>query len=250
MTASDLSFAAATTRSAPFPASAATAPRVDLYGPIHKALRSMMCDTLLRVGRLDCDDAEELAATLDRCNELLGACRSHVAKENKFVHSAIEARQPGASERIAGEHVAHLDAIGALEADVVALRAMPGAGAATRLYGRLARFVADNFEHMHVEETQHNTVLWAAYSDAELQQIHQRILASIEPEEMAQVLRWMVPAMSPAERAGLLGGLQREMPPEAMRDVLAIVQPALDARAWSKLARALNIPAAAGVERT
>jgi hypothetical protein len=229
-------------------APAGGAPRVDLYATIHKALRSMMSDTLLRVGRLDCDDADELATALDRASELLAACRSHVAKENKYVHSAIEARQPGASERIAGEHVAHLDAIGALEADVVALRALPSAGAASRLYGRLARFVADNFEHMHVEETQHNVALWAAYSDAELLQIHQRILASIDAAEMAQVLRWMVPAMTPAERAAMLGQMQLQMPPEAMRDVLAIVRPELDSRAWDKLARALNIPAAAGPE--
>jgi quercetin dioxygenase-like cupin family protein len=223
---------------------AATAPRVDLYGPIHKALRSMMADTLLRVGRLDTDDAQELAATLTRAVELFEACRQHVAKENKYVHSAIEARQPGASERIAGEHVGHLDAIAALEADVAALQALPTAGAAARLYSRLARFVAENFEHMHIEETQHNAVLWASYSDAELLQIDQRILAAIEPAEMTQVLRWMVPAMNPAERAAMLGGMQQQLPPEAMRDVLDLVRPQLDDTGWAKLARALNIPGA------
>jgi hypothetical protein len=40
----------------------------------------------------------------------------------------------------------------------------------------------------------------------------------------------------------MLGAMQLEMPPEAMRDVLDIVRPHLDATAWAKLARALNIP--------
>lgn len=243
MTTLDTLAPAARTTSQP----ATAAPRPDLYGPIHKALRLMMTDALQRAGRLDTDDGAELADTLSRVQALLDACRAHVAKENKYVHPAIEARRPGGSQRIADEHEAHLESIAALEAEVAALRALPGAGAAARLYAHLARFVAENFEHMHVEETQHNAALWAAYSDAELLDIHHRILVSIDPEEMAGVLRWMAPALTPAERAGMLGAMQQEMPPEAMRGVLEIVRPHLDDRAWAKLARALHIPAAAGL---
>lgn len=235
------------TLSAPASSAAATAPRVDLYAGIHKALRLFMGDTLARAGRLDTDDAGELAATLGQIDALLAQCRSHVAKENQYVHPAIEARRPGTSERIADEHVGHLEAIAALEAEVAALRAWPGAAAAQRLYRHLARFVGENLEHMHVEETVHNAALWAAYSDAELLQVHQRILASIEPAEMAVVLRWMVPALSPAERAGMLGAMQREMPPAAMRGVLDIVRPHLDEGAWAKLARALGIAPVPGL---
>ena len=35
-------------------------------------------------------------------------------------------------------------------------------------YRRLSRFVAENFEHMLVEETRHNAALWELYTDAEL----------------------------------------------------------------------------------
>ena len=225
-------------------AKTATAPRVDLYSSIHKALRLFMNDTLTRVSRLDHDDPIDLKATLAQLQSLLDACRSHVAKENKFVHTAIEARRPGATERVGNEHAEHLDAIAALEAEVIALRALPTAGAALRLYRHLARFVGENFEHMHVEESEHNSALWAAYGDAELLEIHQRILASIEPAEMALMLRWMVPALTPAERAAMLGEMQMQMPPEAMRAVLDTVRPHLDDTAWGKLARALHIPIA------
>lgn len=235
------------TASATRPVAAATAPRFDLYAAIHKALRLFMGDTLMRVGRLDTDDGAEVAATLGQAAALFEACRSHVAKENKFVHCAIEARQPGASERIALEHVEHLDAIAGLEAEAAALRALPSAPAALRFYRHLARFVGENFEHMHVEESVHNAALWAAYGDAELIHVHQRILASIEPAEMALVLRWMVPALSPAERAAMLGEMQTQLHPEAMRGVLDIVRPHLNDTAWGKLARALRIPAAPGL---
>ena len=228
-------------------AKTATAPRVDLYSGIHKALRLFMNDTLARVGRLDHDDPAEVSATLAQVQSLLDACRSHIVKETNFVHTAIEARCPGGTERVGSEHAEHLDAIAALEAEAAALRALPGAGAELRLYRHLARFVGQNLEHMHVEESEHNSALWAAYSDGELIEIHQRILASIDPAEMALLLRWMVPALTPAERAAMLGEMQVQMPPEAMRAVLDVVRLHLDDTAWGKLARALRIPIAQGL---
>jgi len=232
---------------APAATTTPTAPRVDLYGAIHKSLRLFMTDTLQRVGRLDTDDGADCAAILGQLDALLDACRAHVDKEEHYVHAALEARRPGATARIAGEHEEHLHAIAALEAQTAALRALPHAAAAACLYRQLAVFVADNLAHMEVEESQHNAALWAAYDDTELQSIHQRILSSIEPTEMATILRWMVPALSPAERAGMLGQMQRDLPPEAMRGVLQTVRPHLDDGAWAKLARALDLPAAPGV---
>lgn len=226
---------------------ASTAPRVDLYGSIHKALRLFMGDTLARVGRLDTSDADELADTLAQTRSLLDLCRSHVAHENEFVHAAIEARRPGGSQQVAAEHVEHLDTIAGLEAELASLAALPREPAAQRLYRHLARFVAENFEHMNTEETSHNATLWSLYSDAELVHIHERLVATIEPAEMALVLRWMVPAMTPAERANLLGELQRQLPPEAMLGVLDTVRAHLSDTAWGKLARALNLPIVPGL---
>jgi hemerythrin-like domain-containing protein len=223
------------------------APRTDLYAAIHKALRLFMGDTLGRVGAVDLDDADDCRATFAQVDALLEACRVHLAHENEFVHTAIEARRAGDSLRIAGEHDEHLDAIAGLEAELAALRALPTPMAAHRFYRHLARFVGDNLEHMNVEETALNQALWAAYSDAELEAIQQRLVASIAPDEMARVLRWMVPALNPAERAAMLGTLQQQLPPEAMRGVLEIVRPHLDDTAWAKLARALRIPVAPGL---
>ena len=225
----------------------AAAPRLDLYAPIHKALRLFMGDTLARVGRIDLSDSADSSATLQQLDALLELCRGHVAHENQHLHPALEARRPGASQRIGAEHDEHLDAIAALGADVAALRALPSAAAAHRLYRHLAVFVGENLVHMNVEETAHNATLWELCSDAELQDIHQRIMASVGPDELALVLRWMVPALSPAERAEMLCALQRDLPPEAMRGILDIVRRHLDDGAWAKLARALGLPPVPGL---
>lgn len=211
-------------------------PRLDLYAHIHKALRLFMSDTLLLLSRLDVDDPLDLCAGLAQLDALLDAAHHHVQRENEFVHPAIEARRAGASAAIEAEHDEHLDAIAGLRAEAAALRALPSAGAAQRLYRRFAAFVAHNFEHMGVEESRHNQALWAAYSDEELHGIHGRIMASVGPREMSEVLRWMIPALTPAERAMVVGSL----PPAVQAPVLAAARPLLNDTAWAKLCRALG----------
>jgi hypothetical protein len=230
---------------------AATAPRVDMYSGIHKAMRAMMADTLLALGRMDVEDELELAQATERVLGLLDACASHLKHENEFVHAAIEARAPGASELIGHEHEEHLKHIARLAEGVAALRACPQIalrfGLAQALYRELSLFVAENFQHMHVEETAHNAVLWARYTDAELVEIHDALVASIPPEEMMQVARWMVPFMNPQERAGLLADIRTKAPAPAFQAILATVQPHLTQNEWAKLARALDLPVVPGL---
>ncbi|MGE0798567.1 MAG: hemerythrin domain-containing protein [Lautropia sp.] len=187
------------------PRDAAGPPRFDLYAAIHKALRSFMSDTLARLGRFDPADPADVAATLDQLAGLLAFCRQHVSHENEFVHPAIEARCPGVSAHIATEHESHRHAIAALEAEAALFRAQPTAAAAHRLYRQVAVFIGDNFIHMDFEEVAHNGALWSAYADAELIAIHQRLLAAIPADEMAIAMRWMLPALNPAERAAIAG---------------------------------------------
>jgi hypothetical protein len=214
--------------------------RLDLYAPIHRALRLFMSAMLARVGALDVDDAREVFSVLDQLDALLGMCRHHALIENEIVHPEIEAAQPGATQRVRGEHVRHLEAIVALEAEVVAVRVFPSATQALRLYRHLALFVAENLEHMHVEETAHNEVLWAGYDDGAIAAIEQRIVAQSTPDQRALVLRWMTPALPPHERAQRFRVLQATLPAAAFDGLLAIAREVLDERSWTKLEAALT----------
>ncbi|NUZ05516.1 hemerythrin domain-containing protein [Piscinibacter koreensis] len=222
----------------------AAAPRFDMYAWIHKALRAFMSDTLVRIGRLDVSDPADRDAGLAQLNELLDFCCDHIRHENDFIHTAIEARRPAGASRVAGEHVDHLDSIDALRSEAAGLAAAPAASApalALRLYRHLALFVAENFEHMHVEETQHNAMLWEQYSDAELVALHDRLVASIPPAGQLLVARWMLPMLPPVDRALLVGDMKAGMPPEALLGVLTMVRPHLDAAGWRKLALAAGV---------
>ena len=99
--------------------------------------------------------------------------------------------------------------------------------------------MAENFAHMQIEETEHNRVLWDCYSDDELRALEGRIVASLPPSENLTIMRWLIPAMTPAERAELLAQMQAAAPAPAFAAVLDTVQPHLSQRDWAKLAGAL-----------
>lgn len=226
------------------------AARLDIYSAIHKAMRSLMCDTLLALGQVDVDDERELRATMDRVVLLAQLCQSHLDHEESFVHPAMQARCPGACDPVQAEHVEHRRHVQVLIEAAQALPLAPAPqrpAAALALYRDLALFVADNFQHMHREETQHNAALWSAYSDQELQALHARIVASLPPQESLVVMRWMVPALTPAERTAVLADMREHAPASAFEAVLDQVRPHLSTPAWAKLARSLALPAVAGL---
>jgi len=237
--------AAPTVTSARAPAahSQTRAPRHDLYAQIHKALRLAMVDTLTRVGRLDADDEAEVKAAVTAVRDLVSLCRMHLDKEEKFVHPALESAIPGGAGRTAREHDDHLRAFDRLETGVRAIERSAGArraAAVTQLYRTLALFTAENFVHMHGEEVDNNAVLWATFSDEEIAGIERRIVASIAPENVVAVLRWMAPAQTPAERATFFGNLRSKLPPAAFAGVMNEVMVTLDADAKRKLLKALG----------
>jgi hypothetical protein len=231
-------------------ATAAAVGRYDIYAGIHKALRLFMTDTLCRVGSTDPADAQEVAATLDRVERLLALCELHLKDENEFVHPALERARPGSAARIAAEHVHHTETFADLR-DLAGLvadgRAETRGAALFRLYHALALFVADNFRHMHQEETAHNAVLWAAYGDAELLAIEQALVASIPPAAMFEALHWFLPALNAPERAAMLAGMSQGMPPEPFRAVLGIAERTLSQPDHARLMRALGLPVAPGL---
>lgn len=217
--------------------------RVDLYAGIHKAMRMLMCDTLVALGRMDTSDAEELAATLARLRQAIELSRHHLHKEDQHVHPAMESRARGSTARMREDHAGHEEAFERLEA--LALRVERSQGpardaAALELYRGFALYMADDLVHMHAEETENNAVLWAHFDDAELAGIHQAILASLGPQLLAEYLRWLAPAMAPVERAGLLSGMRAGLPAEAFAGFAALVRSVLGERDWAKLLKALG----------
>jgi hypothetical protein len=224
------------------PAAGAGTERYDAYLLVHKALRALHADTLVRLGRMDPDDENDTRAVLAQVRQLIGLATEHLRKENAFLHPAMEQRAPGSTLRAADDHSAHSRAFARILAGCDEVENRQGtarAAAALSLYRRFALFVAEDLVHMNAEETENNAILWATYTDAEIMNIVQRLVASIPPEQMLAFLHWMVPANAPRDRAQLLGGMKAGMPPEHFAGLVASLWPYLPAPDRGKLDAAL-----------
>lgn len=218
--------------------------RMNMYGPIHKGLRARMAEAMTALGRMDCSDAAQVEATLDLVGDLLDLCRDHLEHENRFVHTAMEARALGSADAATVEHAHH-------QAEIAALRTLCSHVAAShvperteltdRLYLAFSSFVAENLTHMRFEEEHNNAVLWTHYSDEELLAIEQALVASIPEAKRPRALRLIVPALAHTERVQFLAHMREGMPAPAFAGVLAMLMPLLEAREQDKLRTALGL---------
>lgn len=216
--------------------------RYDPYLMIHKGIRALITDALLRAGRMDPFDDEDTAEVVARIRDLARLAESHAHHEERFVHAAMEARAPGSTRHVEEDHRTHRGALARLVAGCDAVAKQTGAAraaAALDLYRALGLYVAKDLVHMHAEETENNAVLWATYSDDELVALTERLVAAVPPEQNAIFARWMASASAPAERAQLLANARGKMPAPAFAGMLQGILSELRAKDRGKLEAAL-----------
>ncbi|RZU47987.1 hemerythrin HHE cation binding domain-containing protein [Fluviicoccus keumensis] len=221
-----------------------SAPRFDIYRFIHKGLRAYLAETLLQVGRVDFEVYADLHRTMAELDGLLDFCESHLHHENTFIHPAMQAAVPGSADSMDAHHREHMTLIWELRELADRARACePGAreGVLAALYRKLALFVADNLAHMDEEESRNNALLWRHYSDAQIIGIHDRLVASIPPEENAVAMQWMLTAFNPSERHRLLDSVRQEAPRPVLDGLLALARGVLPAPDWQKLQLAMGV---------
>ena len=219
-------------------------PRFNIYAFIHKGMRAHLIHTLYAIGRCDWQNCSEARMALAELQALTNVCRAHIFHEDKLVHQTLEQRKPGATRYSGAAHRLQCQAMDELESlaeQVIHLPARRRGDLTHRLYRRLARFVAERFEHLEQEERDNNRLLWETHSDAELIALEQRILACLSPVEMQRLLYWMLPALTPDERASYLLELRTKVCPDRFTDALATLKGQLSAAHWSHLDNALNL---------
>ena len=226
---------------------AAEPARVDLYRLPHRGLRAAMAHALVNAGTA-ATDRQSLDVVANEVEALALMCKKHLEHENAFVHPAMEQRTPGSSRNTADDHIGHERAIDRLNGLVGQLRAHPAQKPARelldQLYRTLALFVADNLEHMDLEERHNMRVLQAVYTDAELSSLERELVASIAPDVMLMFMRWMLPAMSADERGEFLAQMALGAPPVVILAVIDAAGPHLPRGEPERLLRQFAAPSA------
>ena len=218
---------------------------VDLYRDIHKGIRAELFAVTSESARLDPADGVGRAAIEQHVDEVIALLVSHAEHEDAHIGPVLGRELPELEDRIEADH--HL-----LEARLVELRSMAAdltsvAAAdvtrlrAHRLHLALASFTGAYLQHQDLEEVVVMPALEAAIGVDAVLGIHQAIVGSIPPEEMARSLAIMLPAMNIDDRTEMLGGMQAGAPPEVFAGVWGLAGSVLEPADHRALAARLGL---------
>jgi hypothetical protein len=217
---------------------------VDTYRDIHKGIRADLFDLTGTAGRIDpsCPgDVADLARHVDQTVELLV---THAGHEDTHLVPVMSEQLPELNATIARDHAV-------LEGRLVDLQAWARAaveapedatrGPVQRLYIELASFTSAYLAHQDLEERVVAPELHRVVGPEGVLALHQAIVASIPPDQLATSLALMLPAMNNDDRTELLGGMQAGAPPEVFAGVWSLASSVLESRDVAVLARRLAI---------
>jgi hemerythrin superfamily protein len=218
-----------------------TTERIDVYRNIHKGLRVMLFDLVQQSGRTDFTDAAELEALQTNVRDVFELLESHAHNEDRFIMPLVRDAAPELAKEFAA---AHDDQEALLPALLRALESIDPNQADAEHQGhafavKLSRIAGELLVHMADEELELNPALWAKKADSEIGEAEHKLVGSIPPEKMTRYLRWMLPAMNPAERAGFLGML----PSPVFEFVREVARQVLTRAEDAKLENALAVTA-------
>ncbi len=185
--------------------------RIDLYGAVHKGIRSALFQAIGEVGRADFANDEHAASALTTTLKTVQFLDDHAEHEDRVVMPEIQRLSPEVYTALEDEHTRTHGLQRELERLVVRTREARGEerlALGRKLHGRLCLLVAEHLKHMDREETEANRVLWAHFTDEQLLGLHGRIVSQIPPPQMAEALSYMLPAMNATERTAMIAGMQ------------------------------------------
>jgi hypothetical protein len=182
--------------------------RPDFFTAIHKGVRSMLFELSLEAARLDTSSLAAVDELAERVERTLSFLEEHAEHEDNHVLPALRTIAPELATRLAADHRAldarhHAITRAAEELAVTPEPSRPVAAA--DLARMIDELVALHLSHMQREEIEANTALWAALDDEELFAIRGRIVSNIPTERYVEWMKFVLPALSPAERRAMTG---------------------------------------------
>ncbi|MGZ3451682.1 MAG: hemerythrin domain-containing protein [Polyangiales bacterium] len=204
--------------------------RFDMYRDIHKGIRLAVFSYVNELGSADLSSSETLVKLRNDLDDLVDLLASHADHEDAHITPVLARIAPELTRTLEEEHHAY-DArlLGAQRALIACELASPAVRGdlAHRLYLELSSFTSAYLAHMLREEVEANRALWAAFDDERLIQMHDELVASIEPADMAKSLSWILRGANIDTRAALLSGMEAHAPRPVFERVLGLARKVL-----------------------
>jgi hypothetical protein len=216
----------------------------DLYRDIHKGIRSTLFTTTSVAGSTDPSDSAARAALAVRVDAMVDLLVSHARHEDDHMQPSIEEHLPELAARVAVEHARIERQMATLrEITTEAIHTPPDRARLQlhRIYLELSSFTSAYLLHQDLEERAVMPALERAVGFDALLGMHEAIVSSIPPDEMARTLTLMLPAMNVDDRTELLGGMRASAPAEVFQGVWGLAGSLLGEGELGDLAARLGI---------
>ncbi|HEU4841806.1 MAG TPA: hemerythrin domain-containing protein [Ilumatobacteraceae bacterium] len=223
-------------------------PAFDLYRDIHKGIRAELFALTGSAGTLDPSDTVGWIALAEHTSAMERTLSDHAHHEDTFIDPVLREHLADLAEVVVSDH----ERLDRTFADIVEIaRGGADAGAIERrrlaqlAYLQLSSFTSCYLAHQAIEELDISPALERAVGPDAIVAIHMAIIGSIPPDEMAQTLTMMLPAMNVDDRTELLAGMQASAPPAAFDAVVGLAGSVLTPADFGAVARRLELPAPA-----
>jgi hypothetical protein len=219
-------------------------PPVDLFTAMHKGVRALVYDQASRLQSADFGDAAVAETTLDHVGHALDLLHEHAVHEERFVFSELRRFDAGLADELQGAHRTIDKKIEAVRAAVAQTAEAPDAGkleTGAELNRRFNELVAFSLSHNNDEERRAVAATTRYFSGEELAAMRMGMQASQTRERAAEWARWVLPALSLPELAGLLADMQGTVPPPAFEGATRVARQALGEEKWCEVALAAGL---------
>lgn len=215
----------------------------DAYRDIHKGIRSELFAVVGSAGNVDPADTAGRSALCAHVGDVVELLVDHAGHEDTHLLPVLEVHVPALYERNTADHArldAHLERVA--ERAAATLNSVPSEQRARvhNLYLDLASYTSAYLAHQEFEERIVMPAILDAVGVDGAVAIHQAIVASIPPPNMAKGFAVMLPAMNVDDRMELLAGMERGAPPEAFAEVWGLTRSVLTPSDFAALAARLG----------
>lgn len=218
--------------------------RFNMFTLIHKALRAMLYDTSLTIQQTSFNDPLEAETALEKIEDVLYIFEKHAHHEDHMVFPAIEDKEPGLADSFEKEHITDLRLSNRMKNLLNIYRNLMFADerieAGSAITKAFIEFMIFNLEHMGKEEMLINQALWKHYTDAQLMEINDRLVATIPPDELRCTSRWMLRSINNTDVIRWFSGIRDNAPAPVYEAMLALAENELPADRFRKIAKELG----------
>ena len=212
--------------------------RMEMYRPIHKAIRHLLYSTAHQVGAADFRDEGAARETLDKLDRTISMLKEHAGHENRFVHPPLESRVPGITKPFDKDHDDEERIYAQLEqlaAQILSSGRDQPTALGNQVYALFNSFIGSYLAHLDKEETELEKALLDHFTDEELMNMEQNIMGSVAPQQMGEWLGVICSSLNADELTGMLGGMKATAPPQVVEGMLKLAEQAMPTDTWQKV---------------